>query len=166
MPPTTSDPLAERVNRLYWTSDQTVDDIVDQLGISRSALYSSVRPSPAGANCPQCGERLVFTNRSSRTAGVGTCTACGAEAELGSGTPRVLEAEPTDVGGASGGWGGAGAPAPRQDRADARDEASGWSRWREDLAAVPRERAALIGGAAALGVVVGAAAARAVRDRI
>jgi hypothetical protein len=52
-------------------------------------------------------------------------------------------------------------PRPRLGDAAAQ---SGLSRWREDLTGVTPERAALIGGAAALGVVLGAAAARAVRN--
>lgn len=40
-------------------------------------------------------------------------------------------------------------------------ESGGWSRWRRELAAVEPERYALVGGGAALGVMVGAAAARA-----
>ena len=41
-----------------------------------------------------------------------------------------------------------------------------WSRWREDLSGVEPQRAALVGGGAALGVMVGAAAARAVREML
>ena len=39
-----------------------------------------------------------------------------------------------------------------------------WDRWREDLAAVPPQRVAMVGGAAALGVMVGAAATRMLRE--
>jgi predicted RNA-binding Zn-ribbon protein involved in translation (DUF1610 family) len=115
----------------------------------RTTLYSSVRPVSAGSTCVDCGERMVFTNRTNRTTGTTTCSACGAESVVGAVPEPLVEAR---------GW--MDEPRPRQDDA----APSGLSRWREDLTGVTPERAALIGGAAALGVVLGAAAARAVRN--
>lgn len=165
---TTDSTLGERANELYWQSEQTIDQIVEELGIGRSTLYSNVRPQPAGASCPECGERLVYTNRSNRSAGVGTCRVCGARAEVDAAAAQPADREveldhPLGV----------GAPARVDARealaamgraSDPQDAESGWSRWRHDLAQVPPERAAMIGGAAALGVVVGAVAARALRE--
>jgi hypothetical protein len=116
----------EQVNRLYWTSNQTVDEITDRLGISRNSVYSSIRPTPAGHNCTECGERLVFTNRTNRAAGTATCTHCSTEQAVGS------DRQPT---------------AARE-----HDETHG----RGTQTAVQPERVLLIGGAAALGVVAGA----------
>lgn len=147
---TGEDSLAETVNELYWASDQTVDDIVDQLGIGRNTLYSAVRPQSAGASCPDCGKRLVYTNRSNRAAGTGTCRNCGVDVDLATLRDDVEVIRPV-AGLESGGYEEAGS-------------GEGWSRWRHELAAVAPERAAMIGGAAALGVVVGAVAARAVRE--
>lgn len=142
--------IGDRINDLYWNSDQTVDQIVEDLGIGRNTLYSSVRPQPAGANCPDCGQELVFTNRSNRSADTAACRGCGVEMDL---ADRDQEVEIEHAGHDFGSHAHAH-----------RDPAGGWSRWREDLAAVAPERAAMIGGAAALGVVFGAVAARAVRE--
>jgi hypothetical protein len=140
------DDLQERVNRMYWESDSTVGAIGDELGVSRSALYASVRPLPARDMCPECGEQMVYTNRTSRAAGASVCQACEEEG------PARVPVGSTGEGGARG--------------EDAADELAGWDRWREDLRAVPPQRAAMIGGAAALGLVLGAVAARTIRDAL
>jgi len=142
------DSLADRINELYWESDQTVDEIVDELGIGRNTLYSAVRPQPAGANCPHCGAPAMYTNRSNRNANTATCSGCGSEVDLAA-TPEGTEIE---------------ASAPEAGGRRMPEPDAGWTRWREELAAVAPERAAMIGGAAALGVVFGAVAARAVRE--
>lgn len=152
---TSESSIGENINELYWNSDRTVDEIVDDLGIGRNTLYSAVRPQPAGANCPDCGERLVFTNRSNRSSATATCRGCGLEADLS--VRREGEAAqelPME------------ADFHRHDHRapEPYPEEGGWTRWRHELAAVAPERAAMIGGAAALGVVVGAVAARAMRE--
>src|SRR5688572_4512945 len=53
---------------------------------------------------------------------------------------------------------GNGATTPRNGRSES------WNRWRDDLASVTPQRAAMVGGAAALGVMVGAAATRMIRE--
>jgi hypothetical protein len=146
----TLDSLAEQANELYWNSSKTIGEITDELGISRTTLYSSVRPVSAGSTCVDCGERMVFTNRTNRTTGTTTCSGCGAESVVGAVPEPLVEDR---------GW----MDEPRPRLGDAASQ-SGLSRWREDLTGVTPERAALIGGAAALGVVLGAAAARAVRN--
>lgn len=142
-------PTADRINELYWDSDQTVDEIVDELGIGRNTLYSAVRPQPAGASCPDCGGPVAYANRSNRSAETATCVDCGAEVDLAA-MPEETEIE------AFAREGEGGPHVPERD--------GGWARWREELAAVAPERAAMIGGAAALGVVFGAVAARAARE--
>ena len=140
----TLDPTLERANELYWDSDRTVEEIVKELQLSRSALYSGIRPQDAATECPECGTAMVFTNRSNRDAHAATCPACATEAP-------ASDAAPSDT-------------TPRQ------AERHGWAgslpidRWRGQLAAVPRERVAMVGGAAVLGVMVGALAARVVRE--
>ena len=145
--------IGENINELYWNSDRTVEEIVDDLGIGRNTLYSAVRPQPAGASCPDCGQGLVFTNRSNRTSATATCRSCGLESDLSA----RMEAE--DFGLPARDPGSHGHAHSNGSNGD-----GGWNRWRSDLAAVAPERAAMIGGAAALGVVVGAVAARAVRE--
>jgi RNase P subunit RPR2 len=151
----------ERINDLYWHSDRTIAEITSQMGLSRNALYTSIHPVAARATCAECRERLVYTNRTRRDTGLASCRACGAEADLQA-APAAQGAltdgfAPKSAGGRSG-----------RDETDSWDTSRGeasWSRWREDLAAVEPERYALVGGAAALGVMLGAAAARALRDR-
>jgi len=154
MPETrTADPeVAEQVNRLYWSSELTVDEVLSELGIGRSTLYSSIRPQPAGASCPICGTRLVFMNRSRRSSGSAVCPGCATEVNLA----EMQESDAPER----------GEPlAPLEsDRPDDRGRSGRWTEWRHDLAAVAPERAAMIGGAAALGVVLGAVATRAARD--
>lgn len=158
-----TDDAQERANALYWSSDDTVDQVAGQLGVTRNALYSAVRPLPAGAECPDCGSGLVYPNRSSRTAGRAMCLACErtfSTSELGS----------PEEGGAAGGhahW-----HAHLQEHGHGHEHGGGsgelrerLAQWREDLAAVEPRRAAMIGGAAVLGVLAGVAAATALRNR-
>lgn len=144
--------LREQANTLYWTSDDTVDQVASQLGVSRNTLYSLVQPWPAGAPCPECGELLVFANRSSRDAGRTACEACGVEREIGT-VGLADTAEPR-----------AGHEHPPHGRGGG-ERGGCVGRWREELTAVQPERVVLIGGAATLGVVLGAVAAKMVRDR-
>ncbi len=151
----TASPLAdaqhERANRMYWNSSETVDRIAEQLGMSRNALYSSVRPAPAGVVCPDCGDELVFPNRTSRLAGRALCVSTG-------GTYAVADLPPV---------GSRPSPrraAPRSSGSGARDEGYGEAGrallggLRGGLAAVEPMRAAMIGGAAVMGAVAGVAA--------
>lgn len=76
-----SDRLAPRANRLYWESDVSVNQIAEQLEISKGRLYEVVRPLPSGLPCPRCGEEMVFPNRTAREKGFLSCPACGLEEE-------------------------------------------------------------------------------------
>jgi ribosomal protein S27AE len=151
-------------NRLYWHSDSTVDEIVSDLGIGRSALYAAIHPISAGSSCPNCGNRMVFTNRSNRSAGRAVCGVCGTQAlSSDGGSDEQVEAgaaRETPLDRTSDGW------RPDGEERSFVPEHGLWSRWRDDLATVEPQRAAMVGGAAALGVVLGAAAARAVREML
>ncbi len=70
---------APEANRLYWNSETSVGEIANQLGISRRSLYELLEPQPTGVPCGECGTETVFANRSSHTAGLARCPACGAE---------------------------------------------------------------------------------------
>src|SRR5690606_24563827 len=78
-----SESLAERANELYWSASMTVDDVVEELGISRSALYSSIDPMPAGIVCIDCNERMVYSNRTMRDRGMAVCPDCGRLSPVG-----------------------------------------------------------------------------------
>jgi Zn ribbon nucleic-acid-binding protein len=153
-----TDPGDDRMNELYWNTTRTIGDITEELGVSRNALYTSIQPFPAGASCPECNERMVFTNRTQRDTGMATCRACGAERDTRESTARRKEPAGAAAGRARNGVSGVDG--------DGEETAGGWTRWRDDLASVEPERYALVGGAAALGVMLGAAAARALRHRM
>lgn len=142
-----SDAEAQRVNEMYWSGTATVDDIVAELGISRSALYAAIEPVPAGMVCADCQERMVFTNRTARDRGVASCPGCG----------RVSER--AEAGGERGASDSAGV-----EPGDVRGGDGGVPDWVGALRAVPPQRVALVGGAAALGVVLGAAATYLLKD--
>jgi hypothetical protein len=129
----TRTPTDDLLNRLYWDSLKTVDEIVGEMGIGRNSLYLSIQPLEAGAECVQCEAPMYFNNRTQRSAGTAACLVCG------SATTIVRD------------------PAPA---ADGEPRAEGW---RAGLKSVTPDRAAMIGSAAALGLVVGATATRVIR---
>ncbi|HET7276021.1 MAG TPA: hypothetical protein VFI91_12705 [Longimicrobiaceae bacterium] len=136
-----TDEIAREANRLYWNDSDTVEGLVDRLGISRNMLYSTIRPLPAGVSCDSCGERMVFRNRSNRSSAVTSCLACGKEEAMDDSTLNE---------------------ATRAEQEGAWDTTL--TRWRSDLAEVEPQRIALIGGATILGILAGAVAARAIRE--
>lgn len=148
-----ADAQHERANLMYWNSSETVDRIAEQLGMSRNALYASVRPLPTGAECPDCGEELVFPNRSSRLAGRALCLSTG-KTHAVAGLPPV-EVRP-ELAGAEPRLAGAGYEGRDEGYVEAGRAALGGLR--AGLAAVEPVRAALIGGAAVMGAVAGVAA--------
>lgn len=73
---------SEQINRLYWETDRSVADIADDLGVSRRSLYDSIEPRPTGAPCPECGDALVFRNRTAVDNLEAECQECGRSVEL------------------------------------------------------------------------------------
>ncbi len=73
--------LAEKANRLYWDSDESVNQIGEELGLSKGVLYGLIDSLPAGLPCPQCGEEMVYPNRTARDKGFLECPSCGMEEE-------------------------------------------------------------------------------------
>lgn len=105
----------DRANELYWGSDRSVNQIADELDLSKGALYETIRPLPAGLACPECGLEVVHPNRTARDRGRVDCAACGWDgteqdasrlpvggggepgpAPLRPDAPRVLGFEPVD----------------------------------------------------------------------
>lgn len=128
-------PTETQLNELYWNTDRTVDEIVDEMGIGKNTLYASIDPLPTTAECPTCGGTLAFSNRTDRANSLGTCESCGTEAVVaedaiaGRRRPRAL-----------------------------------MERVRSEFPGIEPEKAAAIGGVAALGLMLGAAAARGLRN--
>lgn len=82
--------LATRAHELYWNSDQSVNSIADDLGLSKGGLYELVHPSPTGVLCAECGTELVYDTRTARERDLPTCPFCrGAE-----GKPRPAAGDP------------------------------------------------------------------------
>ena len=75
------DSLSTEANRLYWESDQSVNQIGEELDLSKGVLYGLITPLPAGLPCPQCGQEMVFPNRTAREKGFLACPDCGMEEE-------------------------------------------------------------------------------------
>jgi hypothetical protein len=73
--------LAERANTLYWESQDSVNDIAEDLDLSKGSLYGMIRPRPAGIACPECSAELEHPNRTARDKGFVTCPDCGLEEE-------------------------------------------------------------------------------------
>jgi len=146
----TADALHESANRLYWQGHDSVDLLAVKLGMSRHALYGSIRPAPAGTDCGECGEEMVFANRSRRSAGEAHCPGCGAEASV---EVRAIELVPATP-----------PPAPLH-RPRRRSMVRRLLRlYMRDLRRVTPERAAFIGGAAAAGVAAAMIGAEVLRE--
>jgi len=72
---------ADRANELYWGSDRSVNELAEDLDLSKGALYGMIRPLAAGLSCPECSGELEYANRTARDKGFVTCADCGFEEE-------------------------------------------------------------------------------------
>ena len=68
--------LADQANELYWQSGQSVNQIAEVMDLSKSGLYALIRPLPAERACPECGEGLVFPNRTTEHKAIASCLEC------------------------------------------------------------------------------------------
>jgi hypothetical protein len=66
----------KRANELYWGSDRSVNQIAEDLDLSKGALYGLIRPLPAGLGCPLCGSEVVYSNRTAKDRGRLDCPTC------------------------------------------------------------------------------------------
>ncbi len=88
--------LIEGANDLYWHSEASVNQIADELGLSKGSLYSIIAPLPSGVACPRCEAEMVWPNRTARERGFVSCPECGFEEEEGLvGTSPAAKATPT-----------------------------------------------------------------------
>ena len=74
-----SELLTAEVNRLYWDSDTSVNQIGEELGLSKGALYGILHHLSAGLPCIKCGEEMAYPNRTARDKGFVACQSCGYE---------------------------------------------------------------------------------------
>ena len=111
--------LADQANDLYWRSGRSVNQIAEAMDLSKSGLYGMVRPLPAERLCPECGEGLVFPNRTAMAKAIASCLECeyvgAAPAPTPSGQP---DGEPE--GDLEPGRGGAGERVTRRGRRSTR----------------------------------------------
>ncbi len=144
-PEESEDRVAPEANRLYWKGDISVNQIADDLDISKGHLYELISPLPSGLPCTRCGEEMVFPNRTARDKGFLTCPACGLEEE----EDAVQEAWSETTGRAGGG----AVVVPPRAVADARSGSD-----RDDVTRI-------VAGTALLGLAAGIAIATWLRRR-
>jgi hypothetical protein len=77
----------DRANELYWGSDMSVNQIAEQLDLSKGALYEMIRPLPAAVSCPDCGAEAVHPNRTALERGLIACLSCGWDGDQGEAAP-------------------------------------------------------------------------------
>jgi hypothetical protein len=68
--------LADQANELYWRSEQSVRQIAEATDLSKNGVYALIRPLPAERTCPECGEELVFPNRTTEHKAIASCLEC------------------------------------------------------------------------------------------
>ena len=88
---------AERANELYWGAERSVNQIADELDLSKGALYGLIQPLPAGLGCPECGSEVVYSNRTAKERGRLDCPICRWEGAADEAARDSLDAEPTAV---------------------------------------------------------------------
>jgi len=86
--------LSARANELYWRSGMSVNQIAEEMDLSKSRLYGLVQPLPAGKPCPECQSDLVFPNRTAMEKGFVSCGSCSFEGEA-DGAPADAKREAT-----------------------------------------------------------------------
>lgn len=98
-----------RANELYWSSDRSVNQIAEDLNLSKGVLYGLIRPRPAGLACPACSAELVHTNRTALDRGLVECPACGWEGAEGEADSFEIDDEPQEGEEGPGAWAASGA---------------------------------------------------------
>lgn len=67
---------AYRANELYWGSKRSVNQIAEDMDLSKGALYGMIQAQPTGLGCPLCGAEVVFANRTAKDRGRLDCHTC------------------------------------------------------------------------------------------
>jgi len=88
----------DRANELYWGSDRSVNQIAEDLDLSKGALYGMIRPLAASRGCPVCGAEVVHPNRTAKERMLVDCPSCGWEGSERDTAPgfEALPAEASD----------------------------------------------------------------------
>ncbi len=69
--------IERKANELYWGSEWSVNQIADELDLSKGVLYGIIRPRPSGLACPTCGEEVGYPNRTAKERRLVACGSCG-----------------------------------------------------------------------------------------
>ena len=84
--------LSARATKLYWQSGMSVNQIAEEMDLSKSRLYGLVQPLPAESPCPECQSDVVFPNRTAMQKGFVSCSSCSFKGEAdGALTPADIE---------------------------------------------------------------------------
>jgi hypothetical protein len=68
--------VAAKANDLYWTSEDSVNQIAEHLELSKGALYGAIEPFGSGLGCPLCGDEVGYSNRTARERKQLGCSTC------------------------------------------------------------------------------------------
>lgn len=68
--------IAANANELYWGSTRSVNQIAEELDLSKGALYAALVHLPSGMGCPLCGDEVGWANRTARDRDQLTCQMC------------------------------------------------------------------------------------------
>jgi predicted RNA-binding Zn-ribbon protein involved in translation (DUF1610 family) len=74
---TTDRETERKANELYWGSQRSVNQIADELDLSKGVLYGIIRPRPSGLACPTCGQEVFYPNRTAKERKLVACASCG-----------------------------------------------------------------------------------------
>jgi len=86
-----------KATELYWGSDTSVNQIAEELDLSKSALYGVIHPLPTGLGCPLCQNEVVFANRTARQRRKVSCPVCAWDGSEDETVPDVGgDTEPVD----------------------------------------------------------------------
>lgn len=66
----------EEANQLYWESGKSVNQIAEDLGLSKGALYEMISPLASEFGCPLCDAPMRYAHRTAHDKGVLTCSGC------------------------------------------------------------------------------------------
>lgn len=90
--------VVERANELYWGSDESVNQIADDLELSKGALYGIIEPEPSGLGCPLCGAEVVYANRTAKERGMLACPTCEWDGAHEEAMPGPVDEDPSPAG--------------------------------------------------------------------
>jgi hypothetical protein len=68
--------VAARANEFYWSSGESVNQIAENLDLSKGALYGLIEPLQSGLGCPLCGDEVGYPNRTAKEREELNCSTC------------------------------------------------------------------------------------------